>query len=158
MYLQICLCRKVCACMDYGGDIPQAKNKTIEKDKYMLVHTYICICVHWFSFPRSNPVVGPQLSLMAGLFPLSDYTIYSILDMEEILLPHFCLFLSPSKCQYYVTFAAVSPLYIQYSVLHDLLWWFRPKQISGNFFLFNFFAQDAIDWLGAGLNSAEMVK
>ena len=54
--------------------------------------------------------------------------------MEEILLPHFCLFLSPSKCQYYVTFAAVSPLYIQYSVLHDLLWWFRPKQISGNFF------------------------
>ena len=95
---------------------------------------------------------------MAGLFPLSDYTIYSILDMEEILLTHFCLFLSPSKCQYYVTFAAVSPLYIQYSVLHDLLWWFRPKQISGNFFLFNFFAQDAIDWLGAGLNSAEMVK
>ena len=29
--------------MDYGGDIPQAKNKTIEKDKYMLVHTYVSV-------------------------------------------------------------------------------------------------------------------
>ena len=42
-YVQICLCRKLCACMDYGGDIPQAKNKTIEKDKYMLVHTYVSV-------------------------------------------------------------------------------------------------------------------
>ena len=45
MYLQICLCRKLCACMDCGGDIPQAKNKTVEKDKYMLVHMYLCTLI-----------------------------------------------------------------------------------------------------------------